>query len=224
VGSATVTAPPPQTATDFKSATEFRSSHLEVRTITAWSGGGSWVFHQGYRFGGRGPGPRWGVGVSTVVAQPMIPEHGWAVFQGPTRLEVPAYLDLVKDPRANDYRRRIRSNQNAGVALNTVGVMGIAVLVTGIVGAQTADDRYEHDVWNNVSLGGVGGMLVGFTGGSLANGTARRLEYDYGEIGWEATRAQVDAYNDELRSDLGLSSDQAWRIIEEGGGGDYRRR
>jgi hypothetical protein len=207
-----------RTSEDLKGAMSFRSGHLEIRTITSWSGGGSMVIHEGYRWGPPGPGPRWGVGFSTVVGSPMVPEHAWAVFQGPTRLSVPAYLDLVGDPRGDDVRRRIRSNRTAGTVLATVGVVGIATVVTGLVGASTADFPAERREWNNVGLAGVGGIVVGFTGASIANGSARRLQSDYGQLGWEPTRTQVDEYNEKLRSQLGLSPDQAWRIIEEGGG------
>ncbi len=214
-------APPeaPRTSEDLKAAMGFRSGHLEIRTITSWRGGGAFVVHQGYGWGPRGPGPRWGLGFSTVVSEPMVPEHAWAVFQGPSRLGVPEYLDLVGDSRADDVRHRIRSNRTAGAVLSTVGVVGLAAVVTGLVGAADADFPPERREWNNVALAGTGGILIGFTGASIAHGTARRLEYDYGELGWEPTRAQVDGYNEQLRQQLGLSAEQAWHIIDEGGGG-----
>jgi hypothetical protein len=219
-GSTTMARPDvPHTAADLQAAMNFRSGHLEIRTITSWHGGGSVVIHQGYRWGPRGPGPHWGVGVGTVVGAPMVPEHGWAVFQGPSRLKVPEYLDLVGDSRADDYRQRIRSNHSSGNVLSAVGVIGIAAVVTGIVGAANADFLPERREWNTVALAGSGGMLIGFTGASIAHGTARRLERDYGELGWEPTRAQVDAYNEKLRTQLGLSAEQTWQIIDEGGGG-----
>jgi hypothetical protein len=217
IASTTARAPAaPATAEDLKGAMSFRSGHLEIRSVTAWHGGGSWVIHEGYGWG-RGPGPRWGV--STVVAAPMVPEHAWTVFQGPSRLTVPEYLDLVDDPRANDVRRRIRNNRSAAGALAAFGVAGVSAVITGAVGASSADFPAERHDWNVLANAGVGGVLIGFGGSALANGTARHLEYDYGEIGWERTRTQVDDYNEKLRTKLGVPADQAWRIMEEGGQG-----
>ena len=207
----------PHTPAELQAAMSFRSSHLEIRTVTSWRGGGSTVVTSGYYgSGGRG-GSHMGVGVSTVVPEPMVPEHAWTVFQGPMRLSVPDYLTLVGDPRADDYRRRIRSNRTTGTLFSAVGVAGVAAVVAGIIGSANADSHPEREDWNTVALAGTGGILVGFTVGGAAQNTANRLESNYDRLGWEPTQAQVDAYNEQLRQQLGLSTEQAWRILEDNG-------
>lgn len=208
----------PHTPAELQAAMNFRSSHLEIRSVTSWRGGGSTVVSSGYYgYGGPRGGSHMGVGVSTVVPEPMVPEHAWTVFQGPMRLSVPDYLTLVGDPRDEDYRRRIRGNRTTGALFSAVGVAGVAAVVAGIIGSANADTRPEREDWNTVALAGTGGILVGFTVGSAAQSSANRLESNYDRLGWEPTQAQVDAYNERLRQQLGLSTEQAWRILEDGG-------
>jgi hypothetical protein len=208
----------PHTPQELQAAVNFRSQHLEVRQVTSWRGSGSTVVTSGYYgYGPRGPGPSMGVGVSTASPQTLVAEHAWTVFQGPMRLSVPDYLTLVGDDRADDYRRRIRSNRTTGTLFTAVGVAGVAAVVAGIIGSANADTRPEREDWNTVALAGTGGILVGFTVGGAAQSTANRLQTDYGKLGWEPTQAQVDAYNEQLRRQLGLSPEQAWQILEDGG-------
>ena len=130
---------------------------------------------------------------------------------------MPTYLTLVGDSRAEEYRRRIRSNRTTGALFSAIGVAGVAAVVTGIIGSANADTPREHEDWNTVALAGTGGILVGFTIGGAAQNAANRLQTDYGKLGWEPTQAQVDAYNEQLRQQLGLSTEQAWRILEDSG-------
>ena len=209
----------PHTPEELQAAVNFRSQHLEIRQVTSWRGSGSTVVTSGY-YGYGGPhrgGSSMGVGVSTASPQTLVPEHAWTVFQGPMRLSVPDYLTLVGDERADDYRRRIRNNRTTGTVFTAVGVAGVGAVVAGIIGSANADTPRERDDWNTVALAGTGGILVGFTIGGAAQSTANRLQTDYGKLGWEPTQAQVDAYNEQLRSQLGLSTEQAWRILEDSG-------
>ena len=208
----------PHTPEELQAAVEFRSQHLEIRQVTSWRGSGSTVVTSGYYgYGGHRGHSSMGVGVSTASPQTLVPEHAWTVFQGPMRLAVPDYLTLVGDERADDYRRRIRNNRTTGTMFTAVGVAGVAAVVAGIIGSANADTRSEREDWNTVALAGTGGILVGFTIGGAAQNTANRLQTDYGKLGWEPTQAQVDAYNEQLRQQLGLSTEQAWRILEDGG-------
>lgn len=213
----------PHTPEELQAAMTYRSTHLQIRTVTSWRNTGSSqvVVSGGYGWGAgpRGHGSHMGVGMTTATpAGPIVPEHNWTVFQGPQRLSVPAYLTLVGDSRAEDYKARIRANRTTGGVLTAVGVMGVAAVVAGIIGSANADTFREQDTWEYIALGGTGGIIVGFTGAGIAQSSASKLTWNYDQLGWEPTTAQVDAYNEQLRKQLGLSTEQAWRIIEEGGG------
>jgi hypothetical protein len=93
----------------------------------------------------------------------------------------------------------------------------IGGVVAGIIGSANADTHQELEDWNTVALAGTGGLIVGFTIGGAAQSSASRLTTDYSKLGWEPTQAQVDAYNEALRTQLGLSPEQAWSILQNGG-------
>ena len=209
----------PHTPAELQAAMNFKSQHLEIRQVTSWRGSGSTVVTSGYYGYGGGPrgGPSMGVGVSSASPQSFVPEHAWTVFQGPMRLSVPDYLTLVGDDRADEWRRRIRSSRTTGALFTAVGVGGVAAVVAGIIGSANADTHQEREDWNTVALAGTGGMLVGFTIGGAAQNNAAKLSTSFDRLGWEPTQAQVDAYNEQLRTQLGLSPEQAWRILEDGG-------
>jgi hypothetical protein len=209
----------PHTPAELQAAMSFKSQHLEVRQVTSWRGSGSTVVTSGYYGYGGGPrgGPSYGMGVSTASPQTIVPEHAWTVFQGPMRLTVPDYLTLVGDDRADDVRRRIRSARTTGTLFTAIGVAGVGAVVAGIIGSANADTHQEREDWNTVALAGTGGLIVGFTIGGAAQSSASRLTTDYSKLGWEPTQAQVDAYNEALRTQLGLSPEQAWSILENGG-------
>ena len=209
----------PHTPAELQAAMNFKSQHLEIRQVTSWRGSGSTVVTSGYYGYGGGPrgGSSMGVGVSSASPQSFVPEHAWTVFQGPMRLSVPDYLTLVGDGRADDVRRRIRGARTTGTLFSAIGVAGVGAVVAGIIGSANADTHQEREDWNTVALAGTGGMLVGFTIGGAAQNSASRLQTDYGKLGWEPTQAQVDAYNEQLRQQLGLSPEQAWRILEDSG-------
>lgn len=195
---------------DFKAIQQFRSEHLEIRTITNWRGGGATVVHHGWW------GPRYGphVGIGTVYRQPVVAEHTYAVFQGPTRLNVPQYLDVVGDPREDDWRRRIDNNRRWSAGFTGLGVMGGVATIVGVIGGSMNRDFDRRDDWDLVTLSGIGGLVIGFGGASATSSRAFTLQTNYNLLGWDNTRNQVDDYNDALRQDLGISPQQAWDIID----------
>lgn len=209
---------PPSQLDRWDAAHAFGVRHLELRGLTTWHGGGATVVHSGWGWGGGWgpyPSPYWGLGTSYVIREPMQPDHSWAVFQGVQRLTVPGYLTLVADiERTEDFDRRIRRNEDAADGLRALGFVGIAGTVASYVGASQADTWDQYHQWNTVTAGSLGAVLVGFLGSSICTGQVRSLRSDFrAQLDPDEEQRRVDAYNEELRLELGLSKDEAWQII-----------
>ena len=103
----------------------YRTRHLTLRGLTLRYPGGATVVHSGYGWGWGFGGPSWGWGASYVIHNPDVIEYSWAVFQGQSRLTVPAYLSVVGDVGASEeLGRKIRSNRQASSVLYVAGTIG----------------------------------------------------------------------------------------------------
>lgn len=214
-------AEPPSEFDRWEASQAFRVRHLELRGLTSWHGGGATVIHSGWGWGwgwgwGPYPSPYWGLGTSYIIREPMQADHSWAVFQGVQRMTVPGYLTMVADlERAEDFDRRISRNENAADGLRALGFVGIAGTVMSYVGASRADTWDQYHLWNTVSAGSLGSVLVGFLGSTICSGQVRSLRSDFrSHLDPDDEQRRVDAYNEELRVELGLSKDEAWQIIQ----------
>jgi hypothetical protein len=193
----------------------FRNRHLAIRSYTSWRGGGATVVHGGWGWGG--PYRGWGLGTSYVIREPREPVHDWAVFQGVQQLDVPGFLDVVGDDlrlaALQDDMRRANRNSRIGYG---VGAAGLAATVAGFFGSVWAEDEQQLITWNTVSAGGICAALVGTIAGGSASSRAQRLQLDFrSTVGFEDSQRQVDAYNEQLRQELGLSKPDAYRVLTD---------
>jgi hypothetical protein len=202
----------------FEALMRFRHDHLDLRGTTRWSGGGATVIHGGW---GWGWGPHWGWGwgwsPSVVIRDPLEPQHDWAVFQGVQRLTVPAYLDEVGDQlRLAALEQDLRRTHRRQVVGYGVGGTGMAATVVSFVAAAWSETEGELMLWNTVATGGLCAALVGTMVGSSAASRGRRLQTDFPHtVSYDDTQAQVDAYNERLREELGLTRADAYEVITE---------
>jgi hypothetical protein len=200
----------------FEALMRFRHEHLAIRGSTSWTGGGATVIHGGWGWGW-GPHFGWGWSPSVVIRDPVEPRHEWAVYQGVQRLGVPGYLEEVGDQlRLNALEQDLRRTGRRQTVGYGVGVAGLAATVVGFVAAAWAENEQELVLWNTVATGGLCAGLVGTLAGSSAASRARRLQSDYPyTVSYDDTRDQVDAYNESLRKELGLSRQDAYEVITE---------
>ncbi len=196
----------------FDALMAFRNQHLDIRGYTRWRGGGATVLHGGW---GRRRG--WGLGTSHVIRQPREPDHDWAVFHGPRRLDIPSYLEVIGDTaRLTALRQDLGRAQRAASISYGVAGLGLATAVVGFFGSAWAEDDDMLLTWNVVAGAGLCTTLGGAIVGGSASNKAQRLQLDFrGTVGLEDAQQQVDAHNDRLRQDLGLSKSDVYGILTE---------
>ena len=197
-------APDPAVADRVDALYRYRSRRLQLRGHQYYTGGGTTVVHTGWWSPYRGP--FWGIGTSYVLTDPLVAHDSWAVFQGSQRLTVPVYLDLVDDEAAEALSKRIARNRQGSQGLLVLGLGGLGAVLVGSFGGTTASSYDEARQWSLVTNVGLGGLAVGFLGSSVAAGAARKLRHDFtATLDYTSTLDLVEAHNDKLRTELGLS-------------------
>lgn len=194
-------------AATLRAMREYKVRRLHVSVEQHWTGGGQQIISNPYG---------WGGGV-VVTRDPVTVTRTWAVYEGPVRLDVPRYLDLVgRDEDKRDLEGRISRKKWLSRTYYGVAVGGVAAIVAGSVGRATADTSEEAAQWGSVGAAGLGATVIGLIGGSFPAATANRLRTDFPRV-TDIRDAQVaaDAYNEELRVELGLTPDQALRVEEQ---------
>lgn len=187
---------------------EFRWQHLEVRAFERQSPGVTWV-SPGWGWGR----PGWG-GWATVVTSPPVIREEWAVYQGPKRLAVPRYLEMVGDRSgAEQLARRIRGNRSTGSVLGGLALMGLVGGLGGIT-ASLVDEPVRRDQWTTIGLGSFGGALLSGILSATTHHRADKLASDYGKTqDIDQVESEVREFNERLREELGLTADQAYREL-----------
>ncbi len=198
----------------YKALRQYQRKRLAIRGETRREPGTTYVFGTGggyWRWGG------WHT--ATVVHDPGTITRTWGVYRGPERLDVPTFLQMVgQQDLADDVSRRVRRARTAGKVWLTGAGIGAAGLVAGIVGTSLADTADEVQTWSSVTLGGSLLAVGGLVGATFPMGKANRLAADpAASVSWSEAQDWVDAYNDQLREELGLSPEEAWRIESRGG-------
>jgi hypothetical protein len=192
----------------------FRTQHLEVRETDTLIPGRITFVRSGWGWGPRAwRGYSWGT--TDVITTPPAVMEGWAVYQGPQRLSVPEYLDAIdRDVDAVALERRIRRNRGVGTLFNGLAVAGLGAGVGGLVGS-IADPNRVDPTWTGLSLGGFGtAILSGIVGGATRN-RASKLAADFDATQeLDGVLEQVRDYNEELRQELGLTPQQAYRELD----------
>jgi hypothetical protein len=109
---------------------------------------------------------------------------------------------------------RVRRNATIGRVFGGLAVAGLAAGVGGFVGT-VADAPGGETTWTGVALGGLGtSVLSGIVSGATRS-RAERLAHDFPETqDLDAVQEEVRDYNEELRSQLGLTPVQAYRELD----------
>lgn len=182
---------------------EYKAQRLSIREETELRGGGvSSVYQPGY-----------GVTAGTGVMQPVITDpyytvQTWAVYEGDQRLSVPDYLLLTgQEELAEALLLDIQRSERQSKLLYGMGVAGVVLSGVGVIGQINSTDADSYALYRGAALGGVVLAVGGFVGGSLPASRARGLQEDVGyRFTVEQVQPRLDAYNEQLRRDLGLSA------------------
>lgn len=202
--------PPSLTPEKLRALRDYKARRLDVREEVEVVGGGySMVGGWGYPYG------RWGwVQPTVVVPEPAQLRRQWAVYRGQERLSAPRFLDVAGQPALREaLDAEVRTQKRRSAAWFTVGGVGLASIVGGMVFLDLATTR-EQAIWaNRLVLGGsavgAGGLLVG----SFPRARAERLvRYPSASMDFDAARQMADQHNEALRGELGLTPAEAWSL------------
>ncbi len=127
----------------------YKSRRLQVRAETEYRGGGVSTFSTmsyGYPHG---------VGSGVIVSEPVSTFRTWGVYRGPQRLSTPDFLTLTgatkeRDKMVADIKKAKRASR---IWFAGAGV-GMAAIVTGIVGMGGAQNIATYSGFNTVALSG----------------------------------------------------------------------
>lgn len=157
---------------------------------------------------------------SQVVQDPIYAVQGWGIYQGSRRLTVPEYLGVIGSDEMKAFLDQdIVRLQATSKGLYAFGGLGVAATVVGIVGMNNSQTAEQRLIFFTAAGGGVVAMLTGFIGGSVPAAKATQIKNDP-EYTFTPEQVQdgVDTYNEGLRSDLGLTSEEVL-LIEAAGAG-----
>jgi len=190
------------TAERLRTLRAYRSQRLEIRSVTEMTGGGTSMT------------PGWGVGGVQIYSEPIRTVHSWAVFRGPAQVQLPEYYELLGDvERAQSLRRRIRRNRTAAASLYALSGAGAVSAVVGFVGLNAPGTGIDNRTYSWMITGGLVGMLVGSLGGGIPASRASTLQSDHTKVlDPHEAQFEIDAYNERLRRDLGVTPEDAARV------------
>lgn len=213
-------ASPPPSPERLRLLRTYRQDRLVLRGETEYHQGPATAWTTGWGYGGYGGwGGYYG---TTVISNPVWTTRTWGIYQGPERLSTPRFLEVAGQPGlAGELQGTIDRKRKHARTWYTVAGVGAAGILTGIVGMGQAQDRDTWYIFNDVALAGVGLTVGGMIGGSFPSAKASRL-HRYPSATLSAGEAQeyVDAHNERLQAELGLSAQEVWAF--EIGAGEQR--
>lgn len=193
---------------------QYQRERLELSSEVNISGGGSTAYMRGPMMG------YGGVGFSSgfVVSDPIYTTRSLRVYQAKEPISSLQFFELVGDDaqRSKVARemKKYRLRRNIG---RSVALVGLGATIGGWVGASQATSEEELYLYSNVTLAGslvcFGGLLASSFPASKEHALIRSPLSSLSKVDVEN---KIDAYNDQLRENLGLSIEDVW-YIESGG-------
>ncbi|MCO4743573.1 MAG: hypothetical protein KC912_02210 [Proteobacteria bacterium] len=129
-----------------------------------------------------------------------------AIYQGALRIGVPPALELLGRPDlAVDTARRVQRNRRWGTTLYTLGGVGGLTAIGGFYAMHRSRGGSTQPLAGASAVAGLTAMGIGFVVGTFPATRGRRLAFDPTmTLPTEDIEAELDAYNDGLRLELGL--------------------
>jgi hypothetical protein len=196
-----------------KALRDYRNRHLDVRSYSYQTGGGSsgtWVT---VPFHGRG---HHGFFSTMFWSDPVRTHQTWGIYQGPELITTPRFFELSgADKRLEVLTSDIHRARSATRVWNGVAITGVVGVVAGIIGMSLADTAREAQPWGTVTTLGSLTAITGLFGASFPSGKAQRLVHRPSTIMTSAeAQGLADRHNDRLARELELSADEAWQVEE----------
>ena len=186
----------------------YKAQRLQIRAETEYRG--STVS----TYGSMSYGYPGAMGAGVVVSDQLSTFRTWGAYRGPQRLSTPDFLNLTgahekKDALVNE----IQTLRRQAKGWYVVAGVGVAGVVTGLVGMATADDLKTYSTFNLVSLSGTVVTIGGLFGASFPGSNAQRL-YKYPGASMSSDQANdlAHAANEELRQKLEIQPNEAWLL------------
>jgi hypothetical protein len=191
-----------------KALRTYKGQRLQVRAETEYRGGGVSTFSSmsyGYPHG-------YGTGV--VVSEPVSTFRTWGVYRGPQRLSVPDFLTIAgATQERDDLVATITKARRASHVWFGGAAVGMAAIVTGLVGMGAAKKLPTYRQYNYIALSGTGATIGCLLGASFPAAKASRLyRYPGTTLNSDEANALAHSYNEKLRNELSLQPDEAWLL------------
>jgi len=186
----------------------YKAQRLQVRAETEYRGGGVSTFSTmayGYPHG---------LGTGVIVTEPVSTFRTWGIYRGPQRLSTPDFLSLAGAISERDQLlSQIKKARGASRVWFTGAGLGVAAIVTGIVGMGGAGDLPTYRRFNTVALSGTTLTIGCLLGASFPAGKAAKL-YRYPGANMDSDKANSLAHdhNEKLRNSLGIKPEEAWLL------------
>ncbi len=186
----------------------YKAQRLQVRAETEYRGGGVSTFSTmsyGYHSG---------IGTGVVVAEPISTFRTWGIYRGAQRLSIPDFLMLTGATAEGDALvRDIKRAKRAGRVWFTGAGLGMAAIVTGIVGMGASGDIGTYRRFNTVALSGTTLTIGCLLGASFPAAKGAKLyRYPGATMSTDKANALAHKHNEKLRTDLGIKPEEAWLL------------
>ncbi|HHO53544.1 MAG TPA: hypothetical protein ENK18_22405 [Deltaproteobacteria bacterium] len=191
----------------------FRDQHLQIREVQTVIPGTVSVMRSGWGWGRR-PWRGYAWDTRDVIRTPPEVMHEWVVFQGPQRLTVPEFLDVVgRHGEADALMERITRSEKTSRSFGAASLGGVAAGVAGVVGVLVAPPD-QQPTFSAIGLGGLGTAILGGLVSSVSASRSATLAHDFpSAIDLEVASEEVREHNEELRERLGVSPRTAYREL-----------
>ncbi len=178
----------------------FRDQHLQIREVQTVIPGTVSVMRSGWGWGRR-PWRGYAWDTRDVIRTPPEVMHEWVVFQGPQRLTVPEFLDVVgRHGEADALMERITRSEKTSRSFGAA------------TPAATPPD--QQPTFSAIGLGGLGTAILGGLVSSVSASRSATLAHDFpSAIDLEVASEEVREHNEELRERLGVSPRTAYREL-----------
>ena len=186
---------------------QYQRERLELSSEVNISGGGSTAYMRGPMMGYGG----FGFNSGFVVSDPIYTSRTLRVYQAKEPISTLTFFKLVgDDSQFKQASRQIKYRLRRNIG-RTVALVGLGVTVGGWVGASRAQTEFEPYLYSNATLTGFG-LFWGRLGSSFRQAKKMRSTNSARQYSKVEVEKHIDAFNDDLRSKLGLTIDDVWTI------------
>jgi len=196
------------TAERLQALRTYKAQRLQVRAETEYRGGGVSTFSSmsyGYPHG---------LGTGVIVTEPVSTFRTWGIYRGAQRLSTPDFLTLTGDMAKRDALvNEIKKSKRASRAWFSGAGVGMAAIVTGIVGMGASGNIGTYRRFNTVALSGTSLTIGCLLGASFPAAKGAKLyRYPGASMNTDQANALAHDHNEKLRQELDIKPEEAWLL------------